>query len=152
MLIDVTHATPAARDEALTIVGTRRPVVMTHVGAHHYQPESMNPTDAEIRRIAETGGMIGVIFMNHWLRDSAEKEGLRFVVDTMLHIRDVGGIESVGIGSDFDGFTDPPDDLTDHTFLPRLTDSLCRAGLAPTDVESILGGNARRVLTEGWGA
>jgi membrane dipeptidase len=56
----------------------------------------------------------------------------------------------VGIGSDFDGFTDPPDDLKDASPLPQLTQRLLAEGHSPQAIRKILGGNALRVLKDGW--
>ena len=74
------------------------------------------------------------------------KDGLEAIVATAKHIADIGGIDAVAFGSDFDGFTDPPDDLEDISQMPRLTDALLRAGFSEEDVGRILGGNAARVL------
>jgi len=52
----------------------------------------------------------------------------------------------VALGTDFDGFTDPPDDLQDPSDLPRLSEALLADGFAEGEVEKILGGNALRVL------
>ncbi len=83
----------------------------------------MNPTDAEIKTIAGFGGVIGVIFMNYWLDSGHHDNGLDLIVATIKHIVDKGGIDAVAIGSDFDGFTDPPDDLKDISEMPRLPPS-----------------------------
>jgi len=79
------------------------------------------------------------------------------VLKTMEHLRQVGGEDVVGIGTDFDGFTDPPDELEDMTKLPRLTRELTAPYLSPRTakysdkvVKKFLGGNALRVLREGW--
>jgi membrane dipeptidase len=151
VLIDLTHCTPVARDEAFAQVNNRCPLVMSHVGAHALNPEPMNPTDDEIRRIADSGGVIGVIFMNHWLAPGEQRDGIGLIVDTVRHFMNVGGVDCVGLGSDFDGFTDPPDDLKDHSTLPDLTARLLGGGLSHDQVEKVLGGNALRVLREGWG-
>jgi microsomal dipeptidase-like Zn-dependent dipeptidase len=63
---------------------------------------------------------------------------------------EVGGVDTVAVGSDFDGFTDPPDDLEDISQMPRLTDALLRVGFGETEIEKILGGNVMRVLRDGW--
>ena len=62
------------------------------------------------------------------------------------------------LGTDFDGFTDPPDDLVDASQLPRLTQHLYAAMASPSErrygdetIRKILGGNALRVLRAGWG-
>ncbi len=151
MLTDMTHCTPPARKEVLETVNGRAPVVMTHVGVNALKNEPMNPSNEEIELIANTGGVIGVIAYNAWLTDSNEKNGVQFVVRTLQHIRDHGGIEATAFGSDFDGFTDPPDDLADHSMLPNITDALLKAGFSAADVEKVLGGNVRRVIEQGWG-
>jgi membrane dipeptidase len=110
----------------------------------------MSPTEEEIVRIADGGGVIGVIFMNYWLGEHASKRGLDAIVATVRRIVDVGGSEAVVIGSDFDGFTDPPDDIEDPSKMPRLTEALLGSGFADVEVEKILGGNMLRVLREGW--
>lgn len=148
VIVDMTHATPVARREILDVARGRRPIAMTHVGVW---PDPMNPNDAEIRRIADTGGIVGVIFMDYWLSGESVANGLDPVVETMRHLRDVGGIDCVAFGSDFDGFTDPPDELSDHAALPRLTEGLLAGGFSQGDVEKVLGGNFRRVLEAGWG-
>jgi membrane dipeptidase len=111
----------------------------------------MNPTDAEIRQIADTGGVVGIILMNHWLTPVKIKQGLHYVVETARRIRDQGGIETVALGTDFDGFTDPPDDVKDMADLPNITEALLRGGFREADIRLILGGNALRVLRQGWG-
>lgn len=151
MLIDMTHCTPQARKEVLSTANGRAPIVMTHVGANALKNEPMNPDNKEIAAIAKTGGVIGVIAYNAWLTDADEKNGVQFVVRTLQHIRDHGGIEAAAFGSDFDGFTDPPDDLADHSMLPNVTAALLKAGFSFADVEKVLGGNVRRVIEQGWG-
>ncbi len=89
--------------------------------------------------------------MNAWLSDEESKNGIHLMVKTIKHIRDVGGIECPAFGSDCDGFTDPPDDLSDHSMMPRLTAELLRSGFSSSDVEKVIGGNALRALQDGWG-
>jgi microsomal dipeptidase-like Zn-dependent dipeptidase len=54
------------------------------------------------------------------------------------------------IGSDFDGFTEPPDDLADASWMGRLTDHLLRRGMPEDALRKLLGGNALRILEAGW--
>jgi membrane dipeptidase len=151
MLVDLTHSTPPARQRVFEIVRRRRPLLFTHVGVASLNPQPMNPTDAEIRQIADTGGVVGIILMNHWLTPVKIKQGLHYVVETARRIRDQGGIETVALGTDFDGFTDPPDDVKDMADLPNITEALLRGGFREADIRLILGGNALRVLRQGWG-
>ena len=69
----------------------------------------------------------------------------------------IGGSDIIGIGTDFDGFTDPPDEITDMSELPRLTRYLSslsggigKPKYSDKVISKILGGNALRILKEGW--
>ena len=67
MIVDLTHCTPRARHEVYDICGARRPLVFSHDGVQPLADDPMSPTEDEICTIASTGGVIEVIFMNHWL-------------------------------------------------------------------------------------
>ncbi|MCK5573965.1 MAG: membrane dipeptidase, partial [Bacteroidetes bacterium] len=151
MIVDLTHSTPLARDRVFDINNNRHPLVFSHVGVHAIADYPMNPTDDEIGKVAACGGVVGIIFKNFWLKRNAGKDGLELIGQTASHIQDVGGIETVAIGTDFDGFTDPPDDAKDMADIPRVRDYLLGTGFSQSDVEKILGGNAVRVLNDGWG-
>jgi membrane dipeptidase len=64
------------------------------------------------------------------------------------HIRQVAGIDHIGIGSDFDGITSTPQGLEDVSTYPALTAELLRRGYSDTDVKKILGLNVLRVMRE----
>jgi membrane dipeptidase len=68
------------------------------------------------------------------------------VVDHIDHIRQVGGIDAVGIGSDFNGITCAPTGLDDVSQFPNLTRALLERGYTETDVRKIYGGNLLRVM------
>ena len=71
--------------------------------------------------------------------------------NTVEHIKNVTGCwDHVMIGTDFDGLTDPPDDVRDSSELPAVTSMLLDKGLPESDIKKILGGNAMRVLRAGW--
>jgi membrane dipeptidase len=151
MLIDVSHCTPVARKRIYEIVGNRRPIIASHVGAYEINPSAYNLKDWELKKIAESGGVAGVIFMNYWLMPHETKRGVNFIARTIEHFVNVAGLEHAAIGTDFDGFTDPPDDLKDASELPYLTQRLIAEGYTVEAIRKILGGNALRALREGWG-
>lgn len=150
MVLDISHCTPVARRQIYEIVGKRAPLVASHVGAYEINPSPYNLQDWEVEQIAEGGGLVCVIFMNYWLMPQEGKMGLNFIARTIEHLVKVGGIEHVGIGTDFDGFTDTPEDVKDAAELPVVTRRLLGDGYGQEDVEKILGRNALRVLKEGW--
>jgi membrane dipeptidase len=151
MLPDVTHCTEVARRRVLEVVDRRIPVVATHTGSRELNDVSYNLRPGEVRAIADTGGVVGVIFMPKWLDRVNPKQGLDAIWRTMVKFAEAaGGWEAVAIGTDFDGFTDPPDDCPDASHLPRIGEMLARNGLSAEKIAAVLGGNARRVLRLGW--
>lgn len=151
MLIDVSHCTPPARARIYDIVGKRAPLLASHVGAYDVNPDPYNLKDWEMKKIADSGGMIGVIFMNYWLMPRESNRGLNVIALTLRNFIDHAGDEAVGLGTDFDGFTEPPSDLLHAGQLPRLTQRLLAEGFSADQVTKILGGNALRVIRQGWG-
>jgi membrane dipeptidase len=131
-------------------VGNRAPLLASHVGAFEINPDPYNLQDWEIKKIADSGGVVGVIFMNYWLMPHETGRGLNFITRTLDHIIKVGGIDHAGFGSDYDGFTDPPDDMKDASELPKLTQHLLAYGYTAEQIVKILGGNALRMLRQGW--
>ena len=76
------------------------------------------------------------------------KATLKQVADHIEHIRDVAGVDHVGLGSDFDGITDVPVGLEDVSKFPDLVAELLRRGWSEVDVRRVVGLNALRVLRE----
>jgi membrane dipeptidase len=69
------------------------------------------------------------------------------IVDHIDHAVKTGGVDHVGLGSDFDGATMPLG-MEDASKLPKITEALLKRGYTETDVEKILGGNILRVMEE----
>jgi len=76
------------------------------------------------------------------------KATLKQVADHIEHVRDVAGVDHVGLGSDFDGITDVPVGLEDVSRFPDLVAELLRRGWSEGDVRKVVGLNALRVLRE----
>jgi membrane dipeptidase len=151
MIPDVTHCTPQARNDVYQLVRNRIPVIASHIGVQSMNPEKYNLDQQDVTAIAASGGVVGVIFMPHWLDASDPKKGLEAIWRTMDTVRDwTGSWRHVAIGTDFDGFTDPPDDCKSEGELPRLQEKLVASGLSGADLDGVLGANARGVLSSGW--
>jgi len=78
----------------------------------------------------------------------APRATLADVADHIDHIRDVIGVDYIGIGSDFDGITDVPEGLEDVSTIPDLLVELLRRGYTDREVQQIAGGNLLRVFRE----
>src|SRR5262249_33938788 len=103
-----------------------------------------NIDDAQLRAIADRGGVVGVIFHPRYLGAAT----VDAVCDHLEHVIDVAGEGAPALGSDFDGFITPPQGLRDVAALPGLTARLLERGLSRAVVKKLLGENALRVLRE----
>jgi membrane dipeptidase len=70
------------------------------------------------------------------------------IADHIDHAVQVGGVDHVGLGSDFDGIDSKPRGMEDVSKLPNLVRELARRGYSETDLEKILGGNLLRVMRQ----
>ena len=71
------------------------------------------------------------------------------IIQHINHVRDLVGIDHVGIGSDYDGVGDSlPDGLKDVSTYPNLIEGLLKAGYSEADIVKIMSGNLLRVLKQ----
>lgn len=145
-LVDVSHMSDASFD-GLAEIADRigAPIVATHSNARAVADHPRNLTDAQLRRIAKSGGVVGLNFHAGFLARGREAT-IDDVVRHAKHMISVAGIDHVGLGSDFDGAT-PPADLADASRLPALASALRKSGLSEDDVHKIYGDNVKRVLS-----
>ena len=70
-----------------------------------------------------------------------DKVDLNSIIEHIVHIADIGGINCVGLGSDFDGIPSTPTDLTDVSCYPSLVTGLFDRGFKENDIKKIMGLN-----------
>jgi membrane dipeptidase len=78
----------------------------------------------------------------------APEATLSQVADHIDHIRDIAGIECIGIGGDYDGVGALPAGLEDVSTYPALFAELLRRGYTDEELRMIAGGNVLRVMRE----
>jgi membrane dipeptidase len=76
---------------------------------------------------------------------------LRQVADHIEHARDIVGVDGVGIGGDYDGSPDFPEDLPDVSAYPALFAELVARGWSDAECELLAGGNVLRVMRAALG-
>jgi membrane dipeptidase len=141
ILVDLAHAAPATIDDVLAMA--TRPVVVSHTGVRATCDSPRNLTDDQLRRIAATGGVIGIGYWDGALCADITPAGIARAV---RHAADVAGVAHVALGSDFDGATHTRFDVA---ALAHVTAALAEAGFTPAEIAGIAGENALRVLRAG---
>lgn len=146
MMIDVSHAHTGVIAEVCR--RSRQPVIVSHGAAAAVNPTFRNLSDEDIRNVAGTGGVIGLIYASYWLSGGPSTPHLGVVVDHADHIRKVAGIDHIALGSDWDGLIKTPDGMNDASDLPALTQLFFDRGYEAGEVEKILGLNFMRVFRQ----
>ena len=130
-----------------------QPVIATHSNAYSLCPVTRNLTDAQLRAIGESKGMVGLNFATIFLNAAAWEGGHAKIEDIVRHLEhmiSLAGEDHVGLGSDFDG-APLPQGLTSAADLPRLEVALLDHGFGTELVENIMYNNWLRFLTRRLG-
>jgi membrane dipeptidase len=155
LVLDVSHLSHESLFEALDVFQGEH-VIASHSNAHRYVPTPRQLPDEAIERIAERGGVVGVVLYNRFLREdwSGRKSDVSLddVVRMIDHVCQVtGSAAHVGIGSDYDGgvgYNDIPRELDTVRDHYKIGDELLARGYAPEHVDLMMRGNWLRVLRQ----
>lgn len=149
MIVDVSHMSDAGFYEVLGM--TKKPFVASHSNARSICRCSRNLSDDMIRKLGERGGCMGLNFCADFLKDVPVGEPnpgeVAAVVRHAEHITKVGGIEVLGLGSDFDGI-DTNEALPGAQSMEILWDALHKAGYTQKELDKIFCENVLRVYAE----
>lgn len=137
VIIDLAHASPRVIDDVLAMA--TRPVLVSHTGVQGTCPGPRNLNDAHVKRIAATGGVIGIGYFD----GAVCGLDVAHIVNAIRYTANLVGVKHVALGSDFDGATRT---AFDTTGLPLLTQGLLDAGFSEADIVAIMGGNVLNLL------
>jgi membrane dipeptidase len=138
----VAHASTRTLEDILSHHAARP--MCSHTGVRAEGGGWRNLPDRALRRIADRGGVVGIIFATVYLGGGSADDVARHVA----HAVDVMGEDAVAFGSDFDGMVPLPKGMSDVTGLPLITEALLRRRMPERQVEKIIGGNWRRFFAE----
>lgn len=173
MAIDVSHCGDRTTLDAFEL--SKKPVLITHSNARVLaNGHPRDKADEAILAVKKNGGVMGITGVRMFVRDR-EPTTIEHALDHFDHVAKLIGPEHLGVGSDIDlhGYDSMPPELNkqlrnsykgsygfreridieglDH---PRrmfdLTEGLIRRKYSDANIEGILGGNFRRVLSEIW--
>lgn len=149
MIIDVSHMSDAGFYDVLK--ATKKPFVASHSNSRYSCPCVRNLSDDMIRKLAERGGVMGLNFCGDFLAQypvGMQNPGtIASVVKHAKHIVAVGGVECLGLGSDFDGI-DTHAELTGADKMELLWDALHKSGFTQEQLDKIYSDNVLRVYKE----
>ena len=141
IIIDVSHMNDRTFWD--TVKTSTMPIIASHSGVYALREHVRNLKDDQIKAIAETGGVINVVFCRNFLGDASADVSV--LVDHIEYIIKLVGVDHVGLGSDFDGATMPVG-LKDLSEIGKIEAELRTRGYDEADLKKIMGHNNLRVL------
>ncbi|XP_045511260.1 uncharacterized protein LOC123706140 [Colias croceus] len=144
MLVDLSHVSERTMRDALAI--SRAPVLFSHSSARSLCNVTRNVPDGVLRLVAANKGLVMVNFYTSFLtcRTTATVQD---AIAHINHIRDVAGVDFVGLGAGYDGINYTPQGLEDVSSYPLLFAELMEAGWTMEDLKKLAGLNLLRVLS-----
>jgi membrane dipeptidase len=149
VIIDLAHVGRRAYLDAAAWCKDRGvPAIVSHTAACAVCPSNRAITDDQIRAVADTGGVIGIIFCPGFLSKRLFDD-ISCLLPHFRHVRDVVGVEGVALGSDFDGWIATlPRYLQDVSDMPAITQLLLSDGWGESEIRAVLGMNSLRVIKQ----
>lgn len=147
MIVDVSHLSDGGFYDVADVA--KRPFVASHSNCRALSPATRNLTDDMIKVLAEHGGVAGINFEPSFLNKDITDEVSRIscMCDHVEYFINVGGIECVGIGTDFDGIGGQFE-IADCTAMESLFEELKRRGIHEDALDKIAWGNVARVIRD----
>jgi len=131
------------------------PVIASHSNPFRFCPTDRSLSDETIQRLADRGGVIGIVLYNTFLMPEwkqKEEVTLDVVAQAIDHVTQVtGSSATVGLGSDFDGGLGAdsiPAGMDTVADLLLIGDALGNRGYSQADIELVMYGNWLRILRE----
>ncbi|MBQ9768241.1 MAG: dipeptidase [Lachnospiraceae bacterium] len=147
ILIDVSHLSDAGFYDVAA--HSKKPFLASHSNARAICDVPRNLTDDMLRTLAEHGGLVGLNLHEPFLvtGQASAEDVLSALGRHAKHIISVAGIDTLALGTDFDGIPGNAA-IPNVSFLPRLEEVLKKAGFTSDEIEKVFYRNALRVFKE----
>ena len=142
--VDVSHLSEGGFYDI--VKHANKPFIASHSCARALCDESRNLTDEQLKKIGETGSIVGVNFYSGFLNLNSEYTSYDDIVKHAVYMADKAGLESICLGSDFDGI-DNELEMKDFTGMVGLIEALNKKFTAD-QVDMIANGNAMRFIKD----
>jgi membrane dipeptidase len=145
IITDTSHSNDKAFFDVME--HSTKPPIMSHTAVFSLCNHWRCMTDDQIRALAAKGGVMGIALVPGFIDRDPGKATIDRVVDHILYAADLVGIDTVGFGSDYDGFTETPV-VPDVSQLVNLTRAMLARGLTEEEIKKFWGGNFLRVFQQ----
>lgn len=145
MLIDVSHISEKGFWDVAE--NTKHPFVASHSCAKALCGHPRNLNDEQIKEIIKRRGCIGINFYPEFLSDDGKCDAHK-IVEHIKYILNLGGENSIGLGSDFDGVDSLPFGISGVQDMHSLIELMERSEISSEIIDKITYKNFYRVFYE----
>lgn len=142
IMVDISHASEKTFYDAIR--ESAYPIIASHSSSRRLCNHARNLTDEQLKAIASKGGVVQVCLYSGFLKED-ENATILDAIEHILHIKEVIGINHIGIGSDFDGGGGIPGCNASNELI-NITKGLLAQGFTYEELEKLWGGNFLRVM------
>ena len=144
VITDVSHLSDRGFYDVINI--SKKPIIASHSNARSITKHPRNLEDNMIKLLGEKGGVIGINYCSDFLGKS-KVSLIEDMIYHIKHIRNIGGIDSVALGSDYDGILNKVE-MKDPSEIYKLECELKKEQFTEREIEKIFYGNVKRVFSE----
>lgn len=134
MIPDISHMSDAGIEDLFQVA--KKPFVASHSNARTLCSHQRNLKDPFLKKLGERGCLIGANFYSAFLKDQADFTKTAWIADHIIYMVDQAGLESVGLGSDFDGI-ECDLEMKDCSGMYLLAEELKKRGMSEDAIDRI---------------
>ena len=144
MVIDCSHLGDKGFYDVIKY--TTKPIVCSHSCSRSVCNHVRNMTDDMLYKLKDNNGVVGINFCKSFVISDDRDATIKDIVKHINYIRDLIGIDYIGLGSDFDGISNEHIELKNASLMPKLIDELKAQGYSEEDIDKICFKNVLRVF------
>lgn len=143
IILDVSHLNDRSLENVLEVA--EKPVIASHSNSRAICDNSRNLTDEQFLKISGMGGCVGINLYSEFI-SGKKKADSRELLKHIKHFINLGGEDSLGIGTDFDGAESFVDNIRGVQELGDLINGLREYGLNDEQIEKTTHKNFKSIL------
>ena len=146
MVIDCSHLGDKGFYDVISL--SNKPIVCSHSCSRSVCNHVRNMTDDMLFKLKENGGVVGINYCHDFIKQDKSIATIKDIVKHIVYIRDLIGIDYIGLGSDFDGISNKDLELKDASMMNLLIDEMRNNGFNEDDIDKVCYKNVLRVFKE----
>jgi membrane dipeptidase len=146
IFVDLAHADRETFMDVIKVHDSSQPLIVSHTGVKGIYDCFRNIDDEQLKCVAKTGGVVGIIFEPNFLGKGKKGEPLDQILNHLEYIQKTIGDDFAALGSDWDGMIVPPKRLRSAEQFPALVTLMMKRGWTRNQIEKVLGLNYLRAF------